>query len=140
MNDRFKFKGYWYNYLLKEWRVFDKPEFITGDGTAEIWCNSEGGAQPELYPDAEFYLCQCTGLKDTNGTLIYEGDIVKIFHISSTMQGRVFTGFVAYDSERCRYCVLDKKRCGYVTFSNTDDVFEVIGNIYENANLLESEG
>lgn len=83
-------------------------------------------------------LMQSTGLKDKNGKLIYEGDIVKSFHVSSTMQGRVFTGFVAYDDERCRYCILENQHCGYVTFSDIDDVFEVIGNIYENKELLNA--
>ena len=46
MNDRFKFKGYWYNDTLKEWQVYDEPE---------------------LPPNADLHLCQCTGLKDKNG-------------------------------------------------------------------------
>lgn len=134
MNNRFKFRGYWYNNVQKEWWVYDEPEFITGNGTAEIWSNTEGGAEPELPPNADLYLCQCTGLKDKNGKLIYEGDIVQIFHVSGTMQGRLFTDVVEWNEQRCRF---DTENYGVF---DDDDVYEVIGNIYENKELLESEG
>ena len=111
----------------------DKPEISQVMQFFEDNSNASDFEYVTIKPDK---VLQSTGLKDKNGKLIYEGDIVKVFHVSSTMQGRVFTGFVAYDNERCRYCILENKNCSYVTFSDTDDVFEVIGNIYENKELL----
>lgn len=81
--------------------------------------------------DIENYvLMQSTGLKDKNGKLIYEGDIVKIFHVSGTMQGKYFFDVVEWNDLRCRF---DTENYGII---NDDDVYEVIGNIYENKELL----
>ena len=60
-----------------------------------------------------------------------EGDIVKIFHVSGTMQGKYFFDVVEWNDLRCRF---DTENYGMI---NDDDVYEVIGNIYENPELLK---
>lgn len=148
MQDRFKFKCYWYNDVQKEWWVFDNPEFITGDGTAEIWSNSEGGAYQELSSDADLHLCQCTGLKDKNGKLIYEGDIVKYAEFDWTdfsfkdweiEIAQVVWGNT-YDNYYPAFDLKDTDFDGTNAFAylfNEGWTVEVIGNIYENPKLLE---
>lgn len=84
----------------------------------------------------EVKLMQYTGLKDKNGKEIYEGDIIKykfpydrrIKHISP----------VFYMESQASYGVLDihKNEIPLYTIS-TNNYFEVIGNIYENKNLLK---
>ena len=96
-------------------------------------------------------ICQCTGLKDKNGKLIWEGDII-LFQL---------------DNDDCPFPNKDtKKRLGKVFYkgfrttfaigmgkngssSINDDLWkyvqngnrvEVIGNIFDNPELLESEG
>ena len=76
-------------------------------------------------------LMQCTGLKDKNGIPIYEGDIVKIFHVSGTMQGKYFFDVIEWNDLRCRF---ETKNYGII---DDDDIYEVIGNIYENPELLK---
>lgn len=73
-------------------------------------------------------LMQYTGLKDVNGREIYEGDLV-ITPLSSPY-------LVEYDEERAAY-VLEwvENEDRYEEFLGME--LEVIGNIYENPELLE---
>lgn len=132
MKGRFKFR--WYSHIYQE---MCEVNCIEPDNECINFNQGKHNNISTAIKSENGVLMQCTGLRDKNGKLIYEGDIVKSFHVSSTMQGRVLTGIVAYDNERCRYCILENKNGGYVTFSDTDDVFEVTGNIYENKELLD---
>lgn len=75
-----------------------------------------------------FDIMQYTGLHDENGKEIYEGDIVKSFFIDTDENGNEIYKYyiieVKYDEVLCSYKI-DK-------FMN----LEVIGNIYENKELL----
>lgn len=53
------------------------------------------------------------------------------------MQPNIFVGIVSYNSTQLYWAI--EKDDGFTTFLNTDDIFEVIGNIYDNPELLESE-
>lgn len=69
-------------------------------------------------------ICQCTGLKDKNGKLIWENDILK------------------YEWDRTRIDFI-KYQAPIFTYSKTMrwslQQDEVIGNIFDNPELLESE-
>ena len=127
MQDRFKFRVVYYNDVEKKYFIFE-PDLISVDGTARAYAYGESGTD-EYYDTVT--LNQCTGLKDKNGKLIYEGDIVKIFHVSGTMQGKYFFDVVEWNDLMCRF---DTKNYGIIY---DDDVYEVIGNIYENPELME---
>lgn len=126
MNDRFRFKAYWYNNIFNEWIVYENPEFITGDGTCRVFDNGESGAD-EWREDV--IVCQCTGLKDKNGKLIYEGDIVKF-------KTELFGKPKQIIWDECRYMLKNT----FIILCNMEiEQFglEIIGNIYENKELLE---
>ena len=81
-------------------------------------------------------LMQYTGLKDKNGVEIYEGDIVETVY-----NGEVFAGVVVYDLSEVDFKITDGKEKYGRNFQYLagNDENEVIGNIYENKDLLEEK-
>ena len=98
------------------------------------------------YIDDESTICQCTGLKDKNGNLIWENDILH--------NGNYFV--VKWNAPCARFDIVlnnshnipmgkwepmicDWKTNDFKEYKKSVD-YEVIGNIFDNKELLESEG
>ena len=85
--------------------------------------------------NSDVEVMQYTGLKDSNGNEIYEGDIVKI----EDYFGEDIIGRVIYDEATAGYVFHKGNERNY--FQMTLDleyyVHYVIGNIYENKDLLD---
>ena len=75
--------------------------------------------------DEDYIVMQCTGLKDKNGKLIYEGDILNY----SCLPG--YSDIYTCTFNNGSFLI------GGLLISNTHLKSEVIGNIYENPELLE---
>ena len=80
----------------------------------------------------EVYLMQYTGLKDKNGKEIYEGDILRIKNSLIELEGEVI-----FDTIDLAFEVYDKENDCKEMLWYTNKEFEVIGNIYDNPDLLE---
>lgn len=76
-------------------------------------------------------LMQSTGLKDLNGVEIYEGDIV-------TNCIEDVTGFVYFDAKQLQIVISGKNKNWYMCGNNTFRNCEVIGNIYENPDIMKN--
>lgn len=86
-------------------------------------------------------ICQCTGLKDRNrnGNLIWENDIVAYLDTYSTDSGYSEAdciGEVVWDDETMSFQVTN--RLSAESYEVLDEC-SVIGNIFDNPWLLESE-
>lgn len=81
--------------------------------------------------DEDLILMQYTGLKDINGKEIYEGDIVER-RFMNLIDGAEFVGVVKYYDGAFN---VDNNREAYPLFHEIDEI-EILGNIYENSELL----
>lgn len=117
--------------MIPKFRAWDK-ETKTMNGMAEIYRNRN--QEIELHPrDDEIILMQSTGLHEKNGKEIFEGDIVK-------MSKDVSVDTTYYEVVRRRggaYSLESKQHGCDLWIRHTD--CEIVGNVYENPELLEVE-
>lgn len=82
-------------------------------------------------------ICQCTGLKDKHGKLIWENDIVAYWDTYSTENGhaeKACIGKVVWDDETISFQVTN--RLSAESYEVLDEC-SVIGNTFDNPGLLE---
>lgn len=134
MNDRFKFRV---------WHTpdYDESEMIyDAQATYDNACFGTGSFHhctfQEVLDDKDCVLMQCTGLKDKNGKLIYEGDIL----------GGTYGNLYIHYCDNCKQFQLKANDYGcmacegdihWFELVEDENKLEVIGNIYENPELLE---
>lgn len=87
----------------------------------------------------DFILMQYTGLKDNNGKEIYEGDIVVGYDDGGEGEcGVEYLSIIIWDTETCGFKFKDLEY--KELYPMNDYCFErVIGNIFENTELIEGD-
>ena len=147
MEDRYLFRG----------KRIDNGEWVEGY-LSYPFCTKKGNESYYFYAkdslgffcrcvvDAST-ICQCTGLKDKNGKLIWENDIIhKPFYTDhdAYANSEAYTGRIQYkdggwsveitksDGSVCVSPIIEM-----IAYSKDIEHFEVIGNIFDNPELLE---
>ena len=138
MEDRYLFKakrldnGEWvkgalvYDDMDKLYRIITEIDYSTGT------CITTDKA-PRV--DAST-ICQCTGLKDKNGKLIWENDIVNCL-------AEECCGYISWNENEAGFyfnVLLEDGKFEEEHVYDYQDCMEIIGNIFDNKELLESEG
>ncbi len=119
MNDRFRYRVW--DKTQNRWLHFDFSTYPTYQD--RIW---------QALTDGETFY-QCTGVKDKNGKLIYEGDIVKDISLNMTFK-------VGY--KKCAFYLENEEHIRYfheLAAAYSEKRLEVVGNIYENKELLDEQ-
>lgn len=135
MEDRYLFKAKRVNngeWVIGYYGVIGKRNVIIEKYAENYYCpdTCESRHGNQIHEVNSKTICQCTGLRDKNGKLIWENDIVKINNdkVNTLITFRDFEIICAIPNEKYY-----KHRLEY------DTEYEVIGNIFDNKELLESE-
>ena len=153
MEDRYLFKAKRVD--NGEWEIGSLIALPTGEYEISNKCNNPPDCDPmwnkvvithKVDPST---ICQCTGLKDKNGELIWENDIIhKPFYTDydAYANSEAYTGRIQYedggwsveitksDGSICASSIIEM-----IGYSKDIEHFEVLGNIFDNPELLKSE-
>ena len=131
MQDRFKFRSYGRpNSIIEGMQnIYTFEESKDGYFNVKVdkgWLS--------FVKEEDLKIMQCTGLKDINGKLIYEKDIIKCSH------GCEFAiGVIEWDSEELQFALKIEDAFYSIRQKTKFDIIEILGNIYENPELLEDK-
>lgn len=111
-------------------RMYQPDEVMVGNG--DIWIIDEDSVAGDWIVNNDLHLMQSTGLKDKNGKEIFEGDVL------GTKDG-LLNGVIEYRSDLGMWTNSLIRYNNFERLCNVATSKEIIGNVYENRDLLEEE-
>lgn len=112
--------------------MFKDTFAITESGQVVVVEQEDVMSPPDYVFVDHLVIMQSTGLFDLNGVEIFEGDIVRFFDSLYT---------VFYDIKEGSYRLKphdDRWVVDYMSNFSSEESFEIVGNIYENKELLDA--
>ena len=123
----FKFKAYDSSSLS---RMYKPDEIMVSDGN--IWIIDEDSVAGDWIVNNDIHLMQSTGLFDKKGTEIFEGDIIA--DLDESGDELVYLYVIYKDG---KFMAVENEEHGYsADLIDCTTYHSVVGNIYENAELL----
>lgn len=116
----------------------NKEDFhLLADGTI-VETNEHGYERHELTSKrgGNWIVMQYTGLRDRNGKEIYEGDIVIRYGTNSSAGKVIARGEVKWFESQAAFSFDERGIWNIGIYTKAINLLEVIGNIYENPELL----
>lgn len=115
-------------------RMYKPDEVMVGNG--DIWIIDEDSCDNEWIVNNDLHLMQSTGVFDDECREIFEGDILGVESDEGTLNVNVF-----WDEEHALFMFESKqhneKEALAELLEDNSYPFEILGNIYENPELLE---
>jgi uncharacterized phage protein (TIGR01671 family) len=147
MNDRFRFR-LWDevdNKMIHD--VHDATSILLERVGMAVLKPAKIGFGNEAYKNASLIPMQSTGLRDKNGVLIFEGDIVEwSYDKKMTFRGVIEYHIMTLESQdlpprHVGFIIngIDSKFGNYFTDIPFDSIIKVIGNKFQNPELLEKQ-
>ena len=127
---------------FRAWDTTNKEMFkdtfaITESGQVVVVDQSSVFVSPDYVFVDNLVIMQSTGLKDKNSREIFEGDVVRQVRTQPTTENETITGVVTM-IEGAWLIMNDNEQLASYLWSETDEN-EIIGNIYENKDILEDK-
>lgn len=116
----------------------DNGEWVQGDLVHSVYklgdtCVGQYGNEVGMHEVDPSTICKCTGLKDKNGKLIWENDIVVYYDMTEERY------LISWESNKACY-EYQQYGCSMMNFDELSGCeIEVLGNIFDNPELLEVE-
>lgn len=131
MNDRFRFRAW--NRETKQYHYGAENTYDYMYGLPSVMKCSFGSLLEDTGEGNRYVVEQCTGLKDKNGRLIYDGDLLLLDPDDPP-------ALVVWSEDVAMFCLVQEDVC--YTFDNcgySPQEMEIVGNSHENPELLEDK-
>ena len=132
-----KDNGEWVEGYYCKWKQIRRSICVTEEKIVDciiVWMSDGSMLRHEIDPDT---LCHYTGLTDKNGKKIWENDILKANLDESYPEDITYIKILWNE---CGFCVNENYSTDIRTLEKWDaEHFQVCGNIFDNADLLEVE-